>query len=472
MELNDLSNDFDSFSVVVRSKLVETFEIDENAEDLTLKEIESFCLSMEKCSKEQNEFVEILRQIDEFRFRLFSMKNLFVRSVFPDEFSSNENSFVSSKFFDEKSSISIDFENESETIYFSSLKFHSFSIRILDDDKSSLKYFFEEKFSRLYHFELDRLVTSIDRLVIGIPLFPLDDRFEKVQTNKFSSQRFFVRIRSSCQNDFRSTNIIVVLDRRFQRVFYRSVRLESFDEKFYAIFSLDETFSSFDVEILLCFPFENVKTFVNDDSSSNFRLETSTNVLCRQMPMNLSRFEQKNLILSSSDLFEFQWEKHFSTSNDFRLTISLTKHSNRENQTKNSSIRREKPSKKTFDEIEEFSPKFVDFSPSNRFEIDHFPTLKNFSDETSTSNKFSTSDETNFSTKKTFKWKFDRFEDEISPILLFTSNNRKWKNSTNLVSIKSTNQKDLFNIDFVRKTDRIEISSLHFSFRRKIRSID
>ena len=205
-----LADDLNVFSLICRSTLIRMFDIEQDPTDFTWKEIESFFLSMEQTTREdmdqRRSIIDVLGEIEEIRHRLSISREMFYRSVLPEESSKEdfpEEPLLSSKLVDEQFFVPIDWKGRREKIYFyskeKSLDEKDFSVTIVDDGEnlfSSTNYAFEEKFSLIYQIDHRRLINTLAGIQIGIPLFPLSDHLQHLHSSKTSPQRIFVRLRS------------------------------------------------------------------------------------------------------------------------------------------------------------------------------------------------------------------------------------------------------------------------------------
>ena len=247
--------------LICRSIVLQLLNIDQNPSEMTLNQLKSFLLSIPHSNptnltdhwKERTMITEeiwnLLKNIEEHRYRILILKEMLTKSVLYEDPSMEELTLNSMKFFDENSVdhrfvYPIDFEEKKINVYLYSKTNHfnekDFSIDLIDH--SLMNYSFEEKYSLIYQIHLKRLITSVDQLFIALPLFPLSDHLQFLHSLKSSQQRLFIR-----------------LERRFHRLIYLPIQIESFNEMFYGIFSLPESFSHFTVEALLCYPFERLK---------------------------------------------------------------------------------------------------------------------------------------------------------------------------------------------------------------------
>lgn len=272
--MNKVANEFNDFSSMCRSIFLQLFDLDVDSSDLTLNEFQALIISISKREKSplHQWIFHLLEQVEEYRYRLMAMKEIYTKSVLSEDPSFDQPSLT---FFNEISDhedrfcYSIEFEEKNHFLYLSTRKNHfdekDFSIDIVDhqrDSSSLMNYSFEEKYSFIYQIQLKRLITYLDQLIIAIPIFPFSDHLQYLHSSKSSQQRIFIRLRSfsSIKGFFLLQRKFISLERRFDRLMYLPVHIEMFEETSYAIFSLRESYSHFTVEALLCYPFETLKS--------------------------------------------------------------------------------------------------------------------------------------------------------------------------------------------------------------------
>ena len=189
--------------------------------------------------------------------------------------------------------------------------------------------------------------------------------------------------------------------------------------------------------------------------------------------------KNEDQLLSSSDLIEIQWFKENKIEGFITITVQLTRHFNRVNQTNEDLRKRRRKGQsnaksaiksfilctslgKIFFHRQKFEQDKYDETggslnitptPTNSSTpldgILHLPTLSSVLER----NQHDQSDELtrkklNFNRENNsqaiFKWKLDSFQNQNAPVILLGYKNRKWKNCNHLVKISLTDDKDTF----------------------------
>ncbi|UJR13257.1 hypothetical protein I4U23_000278 [Adineta vaga] len=468
-----------------RSEIVSTLNIQQNTDNLTTSQFEmltfyapdsnsiSSTIARKLLNQKSTEnfannysdrlnyarsIMNLFKQTKQLQIQLSSLNDLLIKSVLSktERFQEIEQySIIPKKFFNNSLDENIyQYETAKENVYIRCLHNQlikdDIEIVCIDHWKHSLaeiNYNLSEKSSLIFDIQFKRVITSMDQLTIAIPCFSLSS----LQTH----QQIFIRCKRS-----------------MDPLIHIPARIELYNDIHYAIFRLTHSLSDISVEAVLFYPFEILHE--SQEGAHNYFIRSPR---VRFIPLNndlLQYFQTEDQLLSSSDLIEFEWFKENKIEGMLSITVQFTRHFNLLNQAnENLRKRRRKGQKKMFFQREKFEQDKYDESggslgltPTSNDRItsptviSHLPSLisilqrtENDQSEELIKRKLNLNRENPSQT--IFKWKLDSFQNTNAPIILLGYKNRKWRNSNHLVTILSTDNKDIFIINSTILFDRM-----------------